>query len=140
MITVTGKALGRKKPIFDDISVPPPDAVTGRPVTLRELLGHIVRNEVAAFKERQAERRMLKVLTAREVQAGLAAGKVSAGGSELDQHVDPDQAIATVIESFQDGLFLVLLDESELKDLDAAVPLTDSSRLTFIRLTMLAGG
>jgi hypothetical protein len=141
MLTISAKALGRKKPLFEDFSVPPPAALAGgQPVTLRDLIGHVVRAEVAAFKQRQAERRLLKALTARQIEEGLAAGKVKAGGSELDQHVDPEQAVATAIEAFADGLFLVVVDETEVKDLDGVVPLTPSSRLTFIRFTMLAGG
>jgi hypothetical protein len=141
MLTVSAKALGRKKPLFDDYSVPPPAAVAaGQPVTLRDLIGHVVRGEVAAFQQRQSERRLLKALTARQIDSGLAAGKVQAGGSEIDQHVAPEQAVAAAVEAFADGLFLVAVDDTEVKDLDSVVPLTASSRLTFIRLTMLAGG
>jgi hypothetical protein len=140
MLTVSARALGRKKPLLDDFSVPPPAVVAGQPLTLRDLIGHVVRSEVAAFKERQAERRLLKALTARQIEEGLAAGKVQAGGSELDQHVDPEQAVAAAVEAFSDGLFLVVIDEAEVKELDAAVTLTASSRLTFVRLTLLAGG
>jgi hypothetical protein len=141
MLTVSGKAVARKKPLFEDFSVPPPDAVAaGQPVTLRDLIGHVVRAEVAAFRQRQAERRLLKALTARQIEDALAAGKVEAGGSTLDQPVGPDQAVATAVEAFADGLFLVVVDDTEVKDLDAVVPVTASSRLTFIRLTLLAGG
>jgi hypothetical protein len=141
MLTISGKAVGRKKALFEDYSVAPPAAVaTGQPVTLCDLIGHVVRAEVAAFRERQAERRLLRALTARQVEEGIAVGKVQAGGSELDQHVDPEQAVATAVEAFSDGLFLVVVDETEVKDLDAVVPLTPSSRLTFLRFTMLAGG
>ncbi len=138
MLLVQGKALGRKKPLFDGFSVAPP--ATGD-ITLRSLLGHVVRQEVAAFKGRQAERmRLPHVLTAKQIEEGLAKGKVDAGGSALDQAVDVDAAIAAAIEAFQDGLYLVVLDETELKDLDAPVTLSEASRLTFIRLALLAGG
>ena len=141
MLTISAKALGRKNPLFEDYSVPPPAALAGgQPVTLRDLIGHVVRAEVAAFKQRQAERRLLKALTAKQIDDALAAGKVQAGGSEVDQHVDPEQAVATAVEAFADGLFLVVVDETEVKELDSVVPLTPSSRLTFIRFTMLAGG
>lgn len=141
MLTVSARALGRKKPLFEDYSVPPPAAIAaGQPVTLRDLIGHVVRAEVAVFKQRHAERRLFRALTARQIEDALAAGKVQSGGSELDQQVDPEQAVATAIEAFADGLFLVVIDETEVKDLDAAVPLTPSSRLTFIRFAMLAGG
>jgi hypothetical protein len=137
MLLVQGKALGRKKPLFDDFSISPP--ATGD-LTLRSLLGHVVRQEVAKFKNRQAERRLLRVLTERQIDEGLAKGKVDSGGSTLDQNVDVDAAIAAAIEAFQDGLYLVVLDETELKDLDAPISLTEASRLTFIRLSLLAGG
>jgi hypothetical protein len=137
MLLVQGKALGRKKPLFDDFSVSPP--VTGD-LTLRSLLGHVVQQEVAAFKNRQAERRLLHALTAKQIEEGLAKGKVDSGGGTLDQLVDVDVAVAAAIEAFQDGLYLVVLDETELKDLDAPVSLTAASRLTFIRLSLLAGG
>jgi hypothetical protein len=141
MLTVSARAIGRKKPLFADYAVPPPAAVAaGQPVTLRDLIGHVVRAEVAAFQQRQTERRLLKALTARQIAEGLAAGKVQAGGSNVEQHVDPEQAVTTAVEAFADGLFRVVVDETEVKDLDSVVPLTTSSRLTFLRFTMLAGG
>lgn len=141
MLTISGKALGRKKPLFDDYSVPPPKRLNaGEAITLRELIGHVVRAEVAAFKERQAERRLLKALSARDIASGLAAGKVDSGGSELNQVVDPEEAVATAVEAFGDGLYLVVVDGQEVKSLDAPLTLSETSQLTFVRLTMLAGG
>lgn len=137
-ISISGKALGRKKPLFADFSIPAPQ-ITGE-ITLRMLLDHVVRQEVAAFQARQADRRLMQALSARLIEEGLAQGKVATGGSTLDQKVDVEQAVATVIEAFQDGLFLVVLDETEVKELDTTVTLTESSRLTFIRLALLAGG
>ncbi len=140
MLIVSGKTLGRKKPLFDDFSVPLPSAALEKPTTFRELLGHVVRAEVEAFKSRQAERRLLKALTARQIESGLASGIVNMGGSDLDQQVDAERAVTVAIEAFADGLFLAVLDETEVMNLDDVLPLTASSRLTFIRLTMLVGG
>ena len=43
MLTISGKALGRKKPLFEDYSVSPPTGIAaGQPITLRELIGHVV--------------------------------------------------------------------------------------------------
>lgn len=137
MLRVQGKILGGKRQLFEEFSVPPP--VAGA-LTLRTLLGHVVRQEVAAFHGRQTERRLLRALTAKQIEQGLAKGKVESGGSTLDQKVDVEQAVAAVIEAFQDGLFLIVLDDAELKELDAPVTLTVASRLTFIRLALLAGG
>jgi hypothetical protein len=141
MLTISAKAIGRKKPLVADFSIPVPDGIaTGQPVLLREVIEHVVRMEVAAFRDRQTERRLLRALTAKQIEEGLTTGKVSAGGSDLDQAVDVDQAVATALEAFADGLFLVVVDDVEYQDLNAVVPLAEASRLTFIRLTMLAGG
>lgn len=141
MLTVSARAVGRKKPVVADFSVPVPDGLAaGKSLLLRDVIEHVVRAEVAAFRDRQAERRLFRALTANEIEDGLAAGKVQAGASDLDQTVDADRAVAAALEAFADGLFLVVVDDTELRELDAAVPLAESSRLTFIRLTLLAGG
>ena len=62
------------------------------------------------------------------------------GGRNLDQEVDEEQAVAAALQAFEDGIYLVAVDGRELRDLDQAVYLTQDSRVTFIRLALLAGG
>jgi hypothetical protein len=139
MLTVSGKALGQRKPLFADYSVPlPPAAQNG--VTLRDLIAHVVRAEVVAFRDRQAERKLLKALSADQIAAGAAKGKVQMGGSDVHQDVDEDQAVGNAIQAFEDGLYLVVLDGEEQRDLDRPLALTEESRVAFVRLAMLAGG
>ncbi len=56
MPIISGKALGRKKPLFEDFSIPIDSAGGDNGQTLRDLISRIVRLEVQAFRERQAER------------------------------------------------------------------------------------
>ena len=141
MLTISGKALGRKKPLFADWSIPfPPDLGDGGSLTLRDLIGRVVRSEVEAFKKRQQERKLFRALTERQIQEAAAKGKVEMGGSDLDQKVDPDEAVATALEAFEDGLYLVVVDEQEQRSLDAQVYLRPDSKVAFVRLVMLAGG
>mgnify|MGYP006969405746 CR=1 FL=1 len=142
MLTISGKALGRKKPLFADFSVPPPDEMAdGGNVALRDLIERVVRNEVAAFRQRQHDRQFIRALTAREIEAGAAAGKIESGGSEVPiQDVDEEQAVATALQAFEDGLYLVVIDGTDHRSLDAEVYLRPDSHLTFLRLTLLAGG
>jgi hypothetical protein len=49
-------------------------------------------------------------------------------------------AVATALQAFEDGIFLVVIDEQEQRTLDQEVFVQPDSRLTFIRLSMLAGG
>ncbi len=143
MLVVQGRSLGSKEPLFPDVSVPLPPAVEhgSSGLTLRELLACIVRNEVAAFDTRQTERSVLRALTARELAAGVARGKIASGESDVPRvAVDRDLAVAAAWQAFEDGLFLVFLDGVEQKVLDAQVWPKADSRLLFVRLALLAGG
>ncbi len=142
MLTISGKALGRKKPLFADWSIPfPPDLRDGGDrLTLRDLITRVVRAEVAAFRDRQKERQLLHALTAQDIAAGVVKGKIDMGGTDLAQEVDEESAVGTALQAFEDGLYLVVVDEVEQRALDSEVHLKPDSRLTFIRLAMLAGG
>jgi hypothetical protein len=50
-----------------------------------------------------------------------------------------ESAVATALEAFVDGLYLVILDDVEYRDLDAIVHVEPDSRITFLRLAFLAG-
>ena len=140
---ISTKALGSKKPLFADFSVPlPPDwedeGDGGK--TLRDLIEEVVRHEVDAFKKRQQDRQFLRALTVTEIEKGVDQGKVEMGASDVQpQNLDPEEAVAAALIAFEDGLYLVIIDEKQYKDLDEAVFLTADSRLTFVRLTMLSG-
>ena len=137
MLTISGKALGKKKPLFADFSIPSPAEGV---VPLRDLLTRIVRHEVEAFRERQEDRKFVKALTARQIDESAARGKIDMGGRDLDQKVDTDEAIRVALEAFEDGLFLVIIDGTDYKTLDSEVALQSDSKVGFVRLTMLAGG
>ena len=141
MLTVSGKTIGGKKPLFDDFSVPPPDDSHDGGSTLRDLIKSIVQHEVAAFQQRQTDHQLVRALTAREIDAGVEAGKIDSGGSEVEpQQVDEADAVATALQAFEDGMYLVVIDGQEQRALDQSVYLQPDSRLTFVRLTLLAGG
>jgi len=141
MAIVSGKALGRRKPLFADFSIPIPPDFGGDSPTLRQLIDHVVRHEVAAFRERQVARQLLRALTAKEIDGAAAAGKIVMGEIEFEpQSVNADDAVGTALTAFGDGLYLVAIDGQEYRELDQQVFLHEDSQVTFIRLTLLAGG
>lgn len=142
MLTISGKALGRKQPLFADFSlVLPPQLGQDGGVTLRQLIECIVREQVEAFKERQERRQVVRVLTARDIAEGAEKGKIESGASDIEpQSVDADAAVAAALEAFEDGLYLVVIDEHQQERLDQHIEIQPESRVTFIRLAMLAGG
>ena len=135
-LTISGKVLGKSQNLFTTWQLDLP----AQSSTLAELLTQIVTAEVSAFQLRQADRRMTKVLGLVDIEAGVAVGKVSSGGSELDQVVDLQRAVETTLQAFEDGSYLVFIDDQQQEDLQATVALTSSSELLFLRLTPLVGG
>lgn len=140
---ITGKALGSKRRLFEDWSIPLPPNDDGGDggITLGQLIERIVREQVRSFQQRQHDRQFLRALTAEQIDAAAARGKIEMGASEVGiQHVDPDRAVGTALQAFEDGLYLVVIDDVEYRDLEQQVFLNEDSRITFIRLTMLTGG
>lgn len=52
-------------------------------MTLRQLLEHIVRGQVAQFREMQADDQFLRVLTEQQFDAAAERGRITAGQSEV---------------------------------------------------------
>ena len=141
MLTIKGRSLGTRKQLFEEFSVPLPPSLESGNVTLRELITAVVEHEVEAFKKRQTDRQFIRVLTQSEVDSGEQAGKIESGGSAIPvQSVDVGEAIEVALSGFTDGLYITVVDQQEQKNLDATISLTPTSEMTFIRLTMLAGG
>jgi hypothetical protein len=144
MLTISGKSLGSRKPLFADFSLPPPAPLLdgGEPLRLRDLIEHTVRVEVAAYEKRQEARRLDRVLSASEIAEAAERGKINPEGRDPKHEqrpVDVEAAAQTALEAFEDGLYLVIIDEVEYRELDAIISLTEDSRVTFVRLTFLAG-
>jgi len=112
--------LGKRKPLFLDWSIPfPPEWGDGDHLTLRELITRIVLDEFTAFKERQEERRLARALSVVQIGQAMECGKVDSGGRKLDQDVEEEVAVATALQAFEDGLYLVVVDDEEQRNLDA---------------------
>ena len=136
------RILGRKSRPLDGWAIPDPPTSgdgDGDGLTLRALIARVVRGEVDAFARREQARRFVRVLSEPEIAAGAARGKVEPGGRPAGVPPDADAAVAAALQGFEDGLYLVVLDGVEQRELDRQVYLTAESRLVFLRLTFLAG-
>lgn len=135
-VTIEAKVVGQRRPVIGDWSLP----VASGPLTLRELIEQVVRAEVAAIRERRSGRRLVRVLSPAQIDAGSAQGKVAPGAQEAEPDTDPETAVATALLAFEDGLYYVFIDSVQQESLDAVVTLRAESRVTFLRLVALAGG
>jgi hypothetical protein len=132
---VYAKVLGRRGPVLEPMEVSSA-LVSG---TVRELLAQIVHHQVAAFTQRKNANRLLRILTANEVEDGIEAGKIISGGQEEDERI-PDESVAleNAITAFKDGLYFLFVNEVQIEDLEERV--TEVREVLFVRLTALAGG
>ena len=135
------RVLGRRARPLDGWSIPTPpsDHDGDEGITLRMLIERIVRTEVRAFEQRERARRFVRVLSDTEIAESAARGRVDPGGRPPSGPVDEDGAVGAALQGFEDGLYLVVLDGEEQRDLERRLYLTDRSRVVFLRLTFLAG-
>lgn len=112
--------------------------IEGRPQSLRELLLAMVKEEVRRYNDAQASDGLLRWLSQGELEDLAGEGKVSFGGTGAGP-ADLGKAEQVMLAAFEDGLFRVLVDGEEVADPEAPLALTESSVVTIIRLSFLAG-
>ncbi|WP_424949850.1 hypothetical protein [Deinococcus sp.] len=132
---VETKMVGRRTP-FERRPVELPDG----PYTLEGLLAQLVQQEVAAYRERQERVGLLNILSADNLTAGAAAGKVAAAPQARAGKVDVQDATHVALRAFGDGLYYVFLDDMQIESLEQPLTLRPDSTLLLLRLTALAGG
>lgn len=129
------KQLGKRKCSIEKMPVyfPVP------PTNVQELIEAIVSWQVGEYNERLQQSEVLKYLTSEEVEDKVASGKV---GFDVNYNGKPaieSDAIINALQSYEDGIFRIFLDDTELGELSSLIRLKEESTLTFIRLTMLSG-
>lgn len=139
MVTIEGRVPGAKRPLFDPILIPPEDLFRdGERFLVRHLIEKLVRESVRHFHLRERDR-LLQALTQESIARGLREGRVGPNPREEAQAVDVDQAIGAALMAFEDGLFLLFVDDEEQKRLEEEISLSPESKVTVIKLTALAG-
>jgi len=140
-VLVETRVAGKRTRLLDRWSLPPLDGGGdgGEGLTLRALITRIVREEAAAFDQRERRRRRVSVLSRDEIVESAAKGKVDPGGRAATGPLDVDAAVGAALQGFEDGLYLVILDGVEQTELDRQIYPTAESQLVFLRLTFLAG-
>lgn len=134
-IYITVKRMGRSKPALTRIPYELSDGIT----TLREFIEELVCIEVERYLGKGVNTQVIPYLTAEEVDAGAAAGKVGFGRVYSEKKPDLRQAQSNALQCFADGLVRVFHNETELEDLEKGVEIRDGDTFTLIRLTFLAG-
>lgn len=132
-ITIHLKRLGKKKVYPIPLTLDTPTH------TLEALIRVCVHNEVTQFNEKRTQSQLLPFLTPAAIQEQSGKGKIGFGDSPNPDKAVLSQSIANAIQGFKDGLFLVFIDEQEIKSLDEKIILHPNSTITFLRMTFLTG-
>jgi len=126
--------------MFADWSVPlPPDDFGDEGLTLRELIARVVGAEVRGYEERREARRLDRVFTSEQIEKGAEKGRIAPEARDVAAAPPIEIAVGNALQAFEDGLYLVIVDEAEQRELDRRVYLKPNSRVTFVRLVFLAG-
>lgn len=144
-VMVEARVLGRRSQRLETR----PLLLDGLPdrLVLSQLIEHVVRAEVKAFRDRKDEQRLVRFLTESEIADASAHGKVSAGGYIDDDHkdtaakaIDEQNAVDVALLAHLDGLFQVIVNGVPVDDQEQTVAISEGASLMFIRLVALAGG
>jgi len=134
-LIVNVKQLGKCKNAVEGIPV----NLNQAPETLAQLITEIVICQVHAYNERLKENDVLRYLTVDNIKEKSQEGKIGFGINYNRMRADTRESVLNALQSFNDGIFRVFVGEEELTSLGQPVYLNENDKLTFVRLTMLAG-
>lgn len=109
------------------------------PATLRELIACMVNQGVEGYNERLRIGEQNKALSETEIHDMSQVGKIAFGIPFGQKEADPAKAVEAALLAFPDGLYRFFINEQEITQLDAPLPLQEGDTIAIIRLVMLTG-
>ncbi len=134
-IFVNVKQIGKRKNKIDKKKYEISEKIT----TVKELLTEFVTINVNEFNNGFTENDIVPYLTDEKINDLSDAGKISFGVDYNEQKQDLEKAIENALQSYEDGIYRVFVNDEEMGEIDCEINLKENDELTFIRLTMLAG-
>jgi hypothetical protein len=138
IIQLSVKQLGKRRAIIEQIPLLISDKFYENP-TLEQFLRLVVTQQVEQFNDKVDRKNILPFLSSKEIEERANHGKISFGEIYNSEKANIEKAIDTAIQSFEDGIFLVLIDGEKKENLSETIDLKQGSEVVFIRLTMLVG-
>ena len=106
---------------------------------VKELLTEFVTINVNKFNKGLTEDDIVPYLTDEKIKDLSNGGKISFGVDYNGQRQDLEKAVENALQSYEDGIYRVFLNDEELGALGSEVELKENDEVTFVRLVMLAG-
>lgn len=112
-----------------------PYEVSGDICNLKDLIINLVNIEIDKY-----ENHTFKVLSQEDINTMVDLGKISFGFKYREHdRVNREEAVNIALLAFEDGLFVVFINDVQVESLTNKLVLNDNDVLSFIRLTMLSG-
>jgi hypothetical protein len=134
-VFVNLKQLGKRRNIIDKKLY----FLENKPSTVEALIKSFVTICVKDFNDRVDNKKIITYLSKEEINNHAQVGKISFNEDNRGDKQDIDQAIENAMQSYEDGIFRIFIDDDEVGALHDEIKIIENSTLTFIRLTMLAG-
>lgn len=106
---------------------------------LEDLIVEIVKSEVKRFNDKQENPSIVSFLSNQAINEQSESGKVSFGDIHNQDKAIEHEAIENALLAHADGMFVVFVDDEEIKDLKENITITEHSEVVFLRLTFLTG-
>jgi hypothetical protein len=138
-IKLSVKMLGKKYPVLENIPITLSANFSNAP-RLQDLITELVTQQVQQFNQFREANKLLPYLSNTTITDQAERGKVSFGETYNSETVLLTDAIQTALQAFEDGLFLVFINQHKIENLGDTIELNEDTELMFLRLTALAGG
>lgn len=132
-IEIQLKRLGKKKILRQKVNL------IGNIKTLEDLITQLVTHNVNSFNKEIETNKVLSFLSPSEIQNQSITGKIGFGEIENKTKANINSSIENALQAFEDGIFVVFIDDDEVKTLKEPLAIKESSSITFIRMTFLTG-
>jgi hypothetical protein len=107
--------------------------------TVEALIAETVKICVTQYNNRKEHSELLTNLSETEISDMASGGKISFGVNYGENEANEDEAVKNALQCFEDGIFRLFLNGTNLEKLEDTIKVNENDELTFVRLTMLAG-
>lgn len=130
-VFVNLKQIGRRKNVVNKKEYEVADNINVVSDLIREFVSICVRD----FNQDK----IIDYLIEQDIEDNADVGKIGFNDRENKNKQDMKKAIDNAIQSYEDGIYRIFLNDEEVGALSDSINLRQDDTITFIRLTMLSG-
>ncbi len=130
-VFVNMKQIGKRKNVIDKKEYEIADNIS--------LVSDLIREFVSICVKDFNQEKIIDYLLEQDIKDNADVGKIGFNDRENKNKQDVTKAIDNAIQSYEDGIYRIFVNDEEVGALNDSINLKQDDTITFIRLTMLAG-